>query len=61
MFTVVAHPHPRATRAAGQQTRRALLDAAAPLFTERGRVQQRPAGLLAGRAGRAGMRVSYHG
>ena len=36
MFTVVAHPHPRATRAAGQQTRRALLDAAAPLFTERG-------------------------
>ena len=36
MFAVVAHPHPRATRAAGQQTRRALLDAAAPLFTERG-------------------------
>ncbi|WP_169542107.1 TetR/AcrR family transcriptional regulator C-terminal domain-containing protein [Solirubrobacter soli] len=29
-------PHPRATRAAGQQTRRALLDAAAELFTRRG-------------------------
>src|SRR4051795_2826038 len=28
--------HPRATRAAGQQTRRALLDAAASLFAERG-------------------------
>ena len=36
MFAVATHPHPRATRAAGQQTRRALLDAAAPLFTERG-------------------------
>src|SRR3954452_22144494 len=29
-------PHPRATRPAGQQTRRALLDAAGPLFTEHG-------------------------
>ncbi|MDA0159490.1 TetR family transcriptional regulator [Solirubrobacter ginsenosidimutans] len=28
--------HPRATRAAGQQTRRALLDAAGPLFAARG-------------------------
>ena len=36
MFTVVAHPHPRATRAAGQQTRRALLDAAGPLFGAHG-------------------------
>ena len=32
----LATPHPRATRAAGQQTRRALLDAAGPLFAERG-------------------------
>jgi AcrR family transcriptional regulator len=36
MFTMATSPHPRATRAAGQQTRRALLDAAAPLFAERG-------------------------
>jgi AcrR family transcriptional regulator len=36
MLTLTTHPHPRATRAAGQQTRRALLDAAAPLFTQRG-------------------------
>jgi AcrR family transcriptional regulator len=33
---VAAFSHPRATRAAGQQTRRALLDAAGPLFAERG-------------------------
>ena len=36
MLVLTTHPHPRATRAAGQQTRRALLDAAAPLFTQRG-------------------------
>ncbi len=37
MFVVAApFQHPRATRAAGRQTRRALLDAAAPLFAERG-------------------------
>ena len=36
MLPVTTYPHPRATRVAGQQTRRALLDAAAPLFTERG-------------------------
>src|SRR4051812_782127 len=36
MFAVTPFPHPRATRAAGQQTRRALLDAAGPLFAERG-------------------------
>ena len=36
MFAVTTFPHPRATRAAGQQTRRALLDAAGPLFTEHG-------------------------
>jgi AcrR family transcriptional regulator len=36
MFAVATFPHPRATRAAGQQTRRALLDAAGPLFAERG-------------------------
>jgi AcrR family transcriptional regulator len=33
---VAASSHPRATRAAGQQTRAALLDAAGPLFAERG-------------------------
>jgi AcrR family transcriptional regulator len=33
---VTTFSHPRATRAAGQQTRRALLDAAGPLFGERG-------------------------
>jgi AcrR family transcriptional regulator len=33
----VSHPaYPRATRAAGQQTRRALLDAGSRLFAERG-------------------------
>ena len=36
MFAVTSFPHPRATRAAGQQTRRALLDAAGPLFAGRG-------------------------
>jgi AcrR family transcriptional regulator len=33
---VSTHAYPRATRAAGQQTRRALLDAAGRLFAERG-------------------------
>jgi AcrR family transcriptional regulator len=33
---VTSHAYPRATRAAGQQTRRALLDAAGGLFAERG-------------------------
>src|SRR4051812_1608534 len=33
---MTAHAYPRATRAAGQQTRRALLDAAGALFAERG-------------------------
>src|SRR3954447_15214884 len=36
MLIVGTLSHPRATRSAGRQTRRALLDAAAPLFTERG-------------------------
>jgi AcrR family transcriptional regulator len=36
MFAVSTLPHPRATRPAGQQTRRALLDAAAELFNQRG-------------------------
>jgi AcrR family transcriptional regulator len=36
MSPVTTFQHPRATRAAGQQTRRALLDAAGPLFAERG-------------------------
>jgi AcrR family transcriptional regulator len=36
MLIVTPFPHPRATRAAGQQTRRALLDAAGPLFAQRG-------------------------
>src|SRR3954449_5392430 len=36
MSTVTTFDHPRATRAAGQQTRRALLDAAGPLFREHG-------------------------
>jgi AcrR family transcriptional regulator len=33
---VTRHAYPRATRAAGRQTRRALLDAASRLFAERG-------------------------
>ena len=36
MSCVADFSHPRATRTAGQQTRRALLDAASPLFRERG-------------------------
>jgi AcrR family transcriptional regulator len=36
MSPVATFSHPRATRAAGRQTRRALLDAAGSLFAERG-------------------------
>jgi AcrR family transcriptional regulator len=36
MSLVTTFPHPRATRAAGRQTRRGLLDAAGTLFAERG-------------------------
>jgi AcrR family transcriptional regulator len=51
--------YPRATRAAGQQTRRALLDAAAQLFSERG-LGDVPAAEIARAAGAFPSQITYY-
>ena len=55
----LATPHPRATREAGRQTRRALLDAAGRLFGERG-VAGVSAAEIAREAGAFPSQVTYY-
>jgi AcrR family transcriptional regulator len=54
-----ATSYPRATRAAGQQTRRALLDAGGRLFTERG-IAGVSAAEIAREAGAFPSQVTYY-
>jgi AcrR family transcriptional regulator len=56
---VTQHAYPRATRAAGRQTRRALLDAAARLFAERG-LADVSAAEIAREAGAFPSQVTYY-
>jgi AcrR family transcriptional regulator len=55
----LATPHPRATREAGRQTRRALLDAAGRLFADRG-VAGASAAEIAREAGAFPSQVTYY-
>ena len=59
MNSVSQHPYPRATRAAGRETRRALLDAGSRLFAERGRADV-SAAEIAREAGAFPSQVTYY-
>jgi AcrR family transcriptional regulator len=59
LFVEQTFPHPRATRAAGKQMRRALLDAAAGLYADRG-VADVSASEIARAAGAFPSQVTYY-